>query len=618
MTYADLVIRILERQDKGYPVEITVDGRQEFQRGYLDADFLPWVASVKAHVDGERLFNWFFADELLRNAWYEIRGRYPDRRIRLRIDASAPELHTIPWESLRDPGNESVPQDLAAAVATPFSRYLANKWSPGAPLQRRPIKILVAIANPHNLADYGLTSLDVDIEWSIIEKATTGLDVRLTRLSEPCTLSTLETELKKGYQILHFVGHGKYSKRAEEAAVYLADQDNYTAPVNNSAFVSMLARQLSETMFAEEHGLRLVFLASCQTATTSPANVFRGIAHGLIAAGVPAVLAMQDQVPVHTTREFTRTFYRQLLHHGQVDLAANEARSALLTGNFPGSSIPALFSRLPRNELLHSGVDGIASAIKTKPFEPETVYIPPGQFLMGSRPDETRFTAETPQHEVDLPAYRIGKYPVTNAQYAEFIHQTGRLMPPEAGWIGQSPPADKLDHPIAGITWYDALAYCKWLSEQTGRNYALPSEAQWEKAARGEDGRVYPWGNDWDPARCSYGHSQTTPVDAYPEGVSPYGCYDMAGNVGEWTSSLWGEKLPAPNPEFRYPWTNDQRENLQAGRYVLRVCRGGSATNKPEQLRCSARSSYFPDKGSARTRYGFRVVLNPDSSEQNR
>jgi formylglycine-generating enzyme required for sulfatase activity len=323
---------------------------------------------------------------------------------------------------------------------------------------------------------------------------------------------------------------------------------------------------------------------------------------------------MQDQVPILTAKEFSRTFYRQLLRHGQVDLAANEARSALLTGNFSGSSIPVLFSRLPKNQLFHTTTSGLMDIVKTKRFEPETVYIPPGPFLMGSREDEGRPAAETPQHEVDLPAYRIGKYPVTNAQYAEFVHQTGHTITPEAGWRGQSPPADKLDHPVAGITWYDALAYCEWLSQQTKRTYGLPSEAQWEKAARGEDGRAYPWGDDWDPERCSYGHSQTTPVDAYPEGSSPYGCYDMVGNVGEWTRSLWGKTLRRPNPEFRYPWADDQREDVEASPYMLRVYRGGSARANPRSLRCSARGRHFPDKVSPRTRFGFRVVLNPDSS----
>jgi hypothetical protein len=101
--YADLEIRILEKQDEGYPVEITLNGEQEFPRGYLVSGFLPWVLSASPTKDGERLFEWLFADDQLKTAWAEVRGRQPQRRIRLRIDASAPELHAIPQDLAAKP-----------------------------------------------------------------------------------------------------------------------------------------------------------------------------------------------------------------------------------------------------------------------------------------------------------------------------------------------------------------------------------------------------------------------------------------------------------------------------------------------------------------------------------
>jgi hypothetical protein len=258
MAYVDLEIRILERQDKGYPVDMTLAEKQEFPRGYLNPELLPWASTGNSDEDGERLFSWLFADDLLKTNWDEVRGQYRNRRIRLWIDAYAPELHTIPWESLRDPGDNDVPLNVAAAVMTPFSRYLAHKWSPSPPIQKRPIKILVVIANPDNLSKYGLSSINVDDEWSIIEKATASLDVRLIQLPEPCTLSAVEKALKDGYHILHFVGHGMYSERREQAAIYLADQMNQAKPVNSQAFVEMLTRQLSETVLEEDDGLRLI------------------------------------------------------------------------------------------------------------------------------------------------------------------------------------------------------------------------------------------------------------------------------------------------------------------------------------------------------------------------
>ena len=114
-------------------------------------------------------------------------------------------------------------------------------------------------------------------------------------------------------------------------------------------------------------------------------------------------------------------------------------------------------------------------------------------------------------------------------------------------WADGQPPKDKLHHPVVNVTWHDACAYCRWLSEVTGKAIALPSEAEWEKAARGDqDQRAYPWGDAFDMLRCNsdeLGLEDTTPVGIFPTGASPYGCLDMAGNVWEWTRSLWGEDI---------------------------------------------------------------------------
>ena len=353
--YADLEIRVLGRQAQGYPVEITLNHEQEFPRGHLDPKSLPlpWVATASVEADGERLFRWLLADDRLKTAWAEVRGLYPQRRVRLRIDATAPELHALPWELLRDPGDGGVPQDLVATVATPFSRYLSGKWNPGSPILQRPIKILVAIANPENLKDMNLESIKEEEEWATLQQATSGLKgVKIDRLPKPCTLQALEAKLKDGYHILHFIGHGSYSEKDRKAVLYMADHKNQTNLENDEDIAEMLARQLAGTDIQRDDKLRLIFLASCQTATRSPANAFRGLAPRLVAAGVPAVVAMQDLVPVDTARQFTGTFYRQLLRHGLVDLASNEARSALIAARLPGAAIPVLFMRLRSGELL--------------------------------------------------------------------------------------------------------------------------------------------------------------------------------------------------------------------------------------------------------------------------
>lgn len=252
------------------------------------------------------------------------------------------------------------------------------------------------------------------------------------------------------------------------------------------------------------------------------------------------------------------------------------------------------------------------------PFEPETVLIPAGPFLMGSSDDDPD---EAPQHQLDLPDFRLGKYPVTNRQYAEFIKQSQHEPPEKPRWFARRPPADKLDHPVTGVSWYDALAYCRWLTEQTGgaRRYRLPTEAEWEKAARGPKGRRYPWGNTWQDGCANAGSNDTAPVVSQnnqgdpqpnlPQGASPFGCYHMLGNVQEWTSTLWGSDLS--KNAFPYPYrADDGREDLEAERHmhrVYRVHRGGSFRDMPAKLRCTMRGAASPD-GPIRWR-GFRIVL---------
>ncbi|MEZ4674000.1 MAG: CHAT domain-containing protein [Caldilineaceae bacterium] len=178
----------------------------------------------------------------------------------------------------------------------------------------------------------------------------------------------MKPRFKEGIHVLHFIGHGAYNKQSQSAALFLADDDNQVALVTDADFAAMLARQLADTDVHNDNKLRLVFLASCQTAERSPADAFRGFAPKLVQSGVPAVLAMQDLVPVATARAFGTTFYRQLLQHGQVDLAANEARAHLLTAKLSGASIPVLFMRLRDGLLL--GKRGRIAGDKSENFWP--------------------------------------------------------------------------------------------------------------------------------------------------------------------------------------------------------------------------------------------------------
>jgi hypothetical protein len=349
--YADLEIRILKKDTAGYPVEITFNGELEFPRGVLSSELPALTAGAASGQEGVTLFHWLFSDDALKTAWANARGQRPQRRIRMRIDEGAPELHQIPWELLRDIGEGGVPLDLAALEATPFSRYIAGSWIPGSPILKRPIRVLVAVANPSNIADFGLTAIDPDAEFKLLQDAVAGNSkIELVKLEGPCTLGAIEAALKKGIHILHFVGHGKYVDPT--SVLFLCDAEGKAQPVKDTEIAAMLGRQLIDSGAQSDDKLRLVYLSSCQTATRNPSDAFRGLAPRLVAAGVPAVLAMQDLVPIKTATEFSKSFYGSLIEHGQVDRASNAARAAVMTARLPGAAIPVLFMRLRSGQLL--------------------------------------------------------------------------------------------------------------------------------------------------------------------------------------------------------------------------------------------------------------------------
>ncbi len=358
-TLTDLEIRIFRREEQGYPVEMTLGGQQEFPRGYMPADIATGVA------DGRALYDALLADAALRGAWGQARGSAPQRRIRLRIDADAPELHALPWELVEE---ESI--FLAADAATPFSRYLAVSSPWGQAIERRPIRVLAVIANPADLEDlYNLAPLDMQAEQAILRQAFAELDAQeivLDVMEPPATLERIEARLRKGYHILHYVGHGVFNKRRGQAALYMQDDGGNTHIVHDDDMVGMLARQGVQP--------RLIFLAACQSATRATANAFLGLGPKLVAAGVPAVIAMQDRVAVQTAQKLSLVFYQRLAEHGTIDLAMNEVRGALLTAGKPDAAVPVLFMRLQSGQLwqVEPATESVqAQALIPPPPEPD-------------------------------------------------------------------------------------------------------------------------------------------------------------------------------------------------------------------------------------------------------
>jgi formylglycine-generating enzyme required for sulfatase activity len=276
--------------------------------------------------------------------------------------------------------------------------------------------------------------------------------------------------------------------------------------------------------------------------------------------------------------------------HGQLPKLAQSGME--LRPDIAWPTVPAPEDKAPPS------AESRARLVTGQPFLPDIVLIPAGKFLMGSDPrkDGCARDDEQPQHVLFLPEYHIARTPVTNDQYLVFTLATGYAPP--APWEDGKPPPGVERHPAVLVSWHDAMAYCRWLAKITGKPYALPSEAEWEKGARGTDGRIFPWGDQWDPARCGTSAVGTTPTGACPQGASPYGLQDVAGNVWEWTRSL-GTK---------YPYiADDGREVLETK--APRVVRGGSFNNPWAYLRCASRLCYDP---SVRDRdIGFRIVISP-------
>lgn len=183
----------------------------------------------------------------------------------------------------------------------------------------------------------------------------------------------------------------------------------------------------------------------------------------------------------------------------------------------------------------------LAGSVRAADPHEGMVLVPPGAFTMGAadgNPDEK------PVRQVTLPAFYIDRTEVTQEEYARFVQATGHPAPPD--WPGSAPDPKKLKHPVVNVTWFDANAYARWAGKR------LPTEAEWEKAARGSDGRPLPWGSHWDDKKANVGDKDVEPVGRHPEGASPCGALDLLGNAWEWTSD-WYQPYPGSEaPSVHY------------------------------------------------------------------
>jgi formylglycine-generating enzyme len=229
--------------------------------------------------------------------------------------------------------------------------------------------------------------------------------------------------------------------------------------------------------------------------------------------------------------------------------------------------------------------------------EPQLVTIPAGYFLMGSEVGQDN---ERPVHRVWIDAFSLAAHQVTNSAYAAFLRHRGKLPPPFWHDANFSHP----EHPVVGVSWNDAVEYCEWLAEMTRRPYRLPTEAEWERAARGGvEHTLFPWGDALPESLPNYANRwQNGPEPVALSAPNAYGLFDICANVHEWCSDWYSPDYYASSPE---------RNPLGPESGVRRASRGGSWRHHIKVTRCAARSSIPPQFQYAD--YGFRVACDLDS-----
>jgi toxoflavin biosynthesis protein ToxD len=304
-------------------------------------------------------------------------------------------------------------------------------------------------------------------------------------------------------------------------------------------------------------------------------------------------------------------------HFVRTYLSENESACGALAEADPGrlarlveDPVATLAQRLAAGNLL-----ALIGDPRIDPLAPAMVEVPGGTWRIGLDEEAAAEVAcrfaplgvraewiakEVPRHAVKLPPFRIGKYPITNRDFVTFLEDSGWPEIPTSWAFGRF-PNERANHPVYSVTPAAADAYAAWLARVTGRRFRLPSETEWEVAAAG-DARAFPWGDAFEPERSNtleLGLLTTTPVGAFPGGVSPHGALDMAGNVEEIVAD---EYQPYPGGSF-------VRDDLAAaGPY--RMTRGGSFTRFRDLARCARRHGWF---GTTLYAIGFRLAEDPTS-----
>ncbi|MFN8439283.1 MAG: SUMF1/EgtB/PvdO family nonheme iron enzyme [Caldilineaceae bacterium] len=645
-SYLDFDLEIGKGKDGIYAIQARWQGNEAWQEAQLVNDTDPAVlrqaieeavyhsplrrrkrsgTNYEATVQGlgQQLFDFALSGEVLAQLRACQRAAKSQHKegVRLRLRIFDPELAGLPWEYLYD----SRLRDFIALDPTlPLVRYLHHPHAVAPTSLVAPLRILAMVAAPINLP-----ALDVTAEKQRVEQAVANLQadgrVELHWLSGETALD-LQSALRKGpWHIFHFIGHGDFDPLRDEGYVVLCNPRNRQAE-------PLYATQLARLLAAQSNHLRFVLLNACDSGRGSSSDIFSSTAETLINRDLPAVLAMQYSITDDAATLFAQHLYESLADGLPIDRSVAEARNALALADSQNLEwgVPVLHMRLPDGVLfeLASAESGMRNAesdrrssaniVQDKPatrHSPATtrtpkidfdwVTIAAGEFLMGSdrAKDKCAFGDELPQHKLYLPSFKIARVPVTVEQFAQFIKATGYKTTAEQNseeyyWAAprgkDSDVRNKQNHPVTCVTWHDAIKFCEWAEVR------LPTEAEWERAARWTDGRIYPWGNEApDQSRCNFDRnvSDTTPVGNYPKGVSKEGVLDMAGNVWEWVSTK----------DEAYPYdAKDGREELTGDEH--RLLRGGSWFYPLDFVRGAIR--YNNNAVDWNDDFGFRVVIS--------